>query len=110
MSGLTFRQIADMCGTSVAEIEKTYYHLNAEIRLTNAVADYIRREDGYARNKDSYTHGSCSSDEDSQTRTARRHQKTRNEQTSQLFVYNHRYQINKTTEINAENQLKVDGL
>lgn len=46
MSGLTFRQIADMCGTSVAQIEKTYYHLNDEIRLTNAVADYRRREDG----------------------------------------------------------------
>ena len=46
MRGLTFRQIADMCGTSVAQIEKTYYHLNDEIRLTNAVADYRRREDG----------------------------------------------------------------
>ncbi|BBP43041.1 tyrosine-type recombinase/integrase [Thiosulfativibrio zosterae] len=45
MSGLTFRQIADMCGTSVAQIEKTYYHLNDEIRLTNAVADYRRRDD-----------------------------------------------------------------
>jgi hypothetical protein len=47
MSGLTFRQIADMCGTSVAQIEKTYYHLNDEIRLTNAVADYRRNEDGH---------------------------------------------------------------
>lgn len=46
MSGLSFRQIADMCGTSVAQIEKTYYHLNDEIRLTNAVADYRRRSDG----------------------------------------------------------------
>ena len=46
MSGLSFRQIADMCGTSVAQIEKTYYHLNDEICLTNAVADYRRREDG----------------------------------------------------------------
>lgn len=46
MSGLSFRQIGDMCGTSVAQIEKTYYHLNDAIRLTNAVADYRRREDG----------------------------------------------------------------
>ncbi len=46
MSGLDFRQIADMCGTSVAQIEKTYYHLNDEIRLTNAMADYIRKADG----------------------------------------------------------------
>jgi integrase len=46
MSGLNFRQIADMCGTSVAQIERTYYHLNDEIRLTNAIADYRRNADG----------------------------------------------------------------
>ena len=46
MSGLTFKQIADMCRTSVALIEKMYYHLNDAIRLTNAVADYRRNEDG----------------------------------------------------------------
>lgn len=46
MSGLSFRQIADMCGTSVAQIERTYYHLNDEIRLTNALAEYKRRPDG----------------------------------------------------------------
>ena len=34
-----------MCGTSVAQIEKTYYHLNDEICLTNAVADYKRNAD-----------------------------------------------------------------
>ena len=37
MSGLSYRQVADMCGTSVAQIERTYYHLNDEIRLTNAM-------------------------------------------------------------------------
>ena len=46
MSGLSFRQIADMCGTSVTQIERTYYHLNDEIRVTNAVADYKRNKDG----------------------------------------------------------------
>ena len=45
-SGLGFKQIADMCGTSVAQIEKTYHHLNDELRITNAVADYRRRENG----------------------------------------------------------------
>ena len=34
MSGLNFKQIADMCGTSVMQIQRTYYHLNDEIRLT----------------------------------------------------------------------------
>ena len=34
-----------MCGISVAQIEKTYYHLNDEIRLPNAAADYRRNED-----------------------------------------------------------------
>ena len=46
MSGLNFKQIADMCGTSVMQIERTYYHLNDEIRLTNALADYKRNDDG----------------------------------------------------------------
>jgi integrase len=46
MSGLSFRAIADMCGTSVIQIERTYYHLNDEIRLTNAKADYRRLGDG----------------------------------------------------------------
>lgn len=40
MAGLSFRQITDMCGTSVAHIEKTYYHVNDDIMLTNALADY----------------------------------------------------------------------
>ena len=39
-----------------------------------------------------------------------RHQKTRNEQISHLCVHNHRYQINKTTELNTENKPKAHGL
>ena len=46
MAGLNYRQVANMCGTSVMMIEKTYWHLNDEIRLTSALADYRRREDG----------------------------------------------------------------
>lgn len=46
MSGLSFKDIADMCGTSITQIEKTYYHLNDEIRITNATAGYRLREDG----------------------------------------------------------------
>ena len=41
MSGLTFREIADMCGTSVAQTEKTYYHLNDEMMKTIAMATYV---------------------------------------------------------------------
>ena len=37
MSGVDFRAIADMCGTSITQIERTYYHLNDTIRLTNVV-------------------------------------------------------------------------
>jgi site-specific recombinase XerD len=33
MSGLTFRQIADMCGTSVAQIEKTYLSYYSRLAL-----------------------------------------------------------------------------
>ena len=46
MSGLDFRAIADMCGTSTTQIERVYYHLNDTIRLTNAVADCRVDSDG----------------------------------------------------------------
>ena len=46
MAGSGYRAIADMCGTSVMMIEKTYWHLNDEIKLTSALADYRRRENG----------------------------------------------------------------
>lgn len=46
MSGLSHRQLAQMCGTSITQIENTYYHLNDGIRLTNALADYRRNADG----------------------------------------------------------------
>ena len=46
MAGLSYRQVADMCGTSIMMIEKTYWHLNDEIQLTSALADYRRRDDG----------------------------------------------------------------
>ena len=36
-------------------------------------------------------------------------QKTQNEQTSHLSAHNHRYQINKAIETNAENNSKVHG-
>ena len=46
MSGMGFREIADMYATSIGQIERTRHHLNDEIRLINAVADYHRRNDG----------------------------------------------------------------
>ena len=46
MAGLSSRQVADMCGTSIAMIEKTYWHLNDEMRKTAAIADYVQRADG----------------------------------------------------------------
>ena len=49
MSGLDFHAIADMCGTSITQIERTYYHLNDTIRLTNTVADYRVDSDGTIR-------------------------------------------------------------
>ena len=46
MTGLGCRQIADMYGKSVMMIEKTYWHLNNEIKLISALSDYRRYEDG----------------------------------------------------------------
>ena len=46
MAGLSYRKVADMCGTSIMMIEKIYWHLNDEIWLTSVLADYRRRNDG----------------------------------------------------------------
>lgn len=46
MSGLSLIRVANMCGTSVAQIEKTYFHLNYEMMMTDALADYEYDEDG----------------------------------------------------------------
>ena len=42
MGGLDFREIAKMCGTSMGQIERTCYHLNDAIRLTNALGKATR--------------------------------------------------------------------
>ncbi len=38
MSGCKFSDVAYMCGTSVSQIQKTYFHLNA------ALATYVKRD------------------------------------------------------------------
>ena len=44
MSGCKFSDIAYMCGTSVTQIEKTYYHLNEAMMKTTAMATYVKRD------------------------------------------------------------------
>jgi integrase len=44
MSGCKFSDIAYMCGTSMTQIEKTYYHLNEEMMKTTAMATYVKRD------------------------------------------------------------------
>lgn len=46
MSGLSYGQISDMCGTSATMIENTYYHVNEEIMRTNAMAGYKLSKSG----------------------------------------------------------------
>ena len=45
-SGLSYKDIADMCGTSTTQIEKTYYHIDRDIKITQALADYIVTDEG----------------------------------------------------------------
>jgi integrase len=40
-AGLSYKDVADMCGTSRNQIEKTYYHIDKEIMMTQALADYF---------------------------------------------------------------------
>jgi hypothetical protein len=37
---LPIAAIAEMCGTSITQIEKTYYHTTYEKMISNALADY----------------------------------------------------------------------
>jgi integrase len=46
MGGLGYQQVAEMCGTSVSQIERTYFHLNDSMRITNALAGYEIDDDG----------------------------------------------------------------
>ena len=46
VNGLSHRQIADMCGTSITQIEKTYYHINSDIMYDTAMADWDTGNDG----------------------------------------------------------------
>jgi hypothetical protein len=44
--GLRHRQVADMCGTSIKQIEETYYHVNTDIMRETAMADHDMDNDG----------------------------------------------------------------
>jgi integrase len=43
-SGLNIAAIAEMCGTSIAQIEKTYYHTSEDKMVSNALAGYEYRD------------------------------------------------------------------
>jgi len=44
-AGATYAEAAQMCGTSVAQIEKTYFHLDQKSRLKNAMVGYVTKSD-----------------------------------------------------------------
>lgn len=48
-SGLSYRDVADMCGTSATHVENTYWHLNDSKRYSNAVADFKYNDNGTIR-------------------------------------------------------------
>jgi integrase len=43
-SGLSIASVAEMCGTSITQIEKTYYHTTEAKMISNALADYEYKE------------------------------------------------------------------
>ena len=45
-SNLTPTAVAEMCGTSTTQIERTYYHTTEEKMITNALAEYYVDKDG----------------------------------------------------------------
>jgi integrase len=45
-SNLPPAAVAEMCGTSITQIDKTYYHTTREKMISNAIADYYYNKDG----------------------------------------------------------------
>jgi integrase len=43
-SQLSPTQVAEMCGTSVTQIDKTYYHTTHDKMISNALADYYNKD------------------------------------------------------------------
>ena len=43
-SNLPIASIAEMCGTSITQIEKTYYHTTEDKMVSNALADYVYKD------------------------------------------------------------------
>ena len=46
MSGVSFRELATICGTSIKQLEETYYHATLQIQKTSILKDYKIDEDG----------------------------------------------------------------
>jgi site-specific recombinase XerD len=46
VNGLNHRQVADMCGTSITQIERTYYHIDGDMMVNAAMADHDTGNDG----------------------------------------------------------------
>ena len=40
VNGLSHRQVSEMCGTSITQIEKTYYHINDAMMVDAVLADH----------------------------------------------------------------------
>jgi len=45
-SSLSYRRVAQICGTSVTQIERTYYHIDKDVMITDALASYFVSDDG----------------------------------------------------------------
>jgi integrase len=45
-SGLSYQRVAQICGTSVTQIERTYYHIDKDVMITDALASYFVTDDG----------------------------------------------------------------
>lgn len=45
-SGISYGNVAKMCGTSVTQIERTYFHIDKEVMISNALAGYFVSKEG----------------------------------------------------------------
>jgi hypothetical protein len=45
LSGCSYSDVAQMCGNSTAQIEKTYYHVSEQKMITEATRDFVVDEE-----------------------------------------------------------------
>ena len=100
----------DLPALIVVENNNISQSTSSKQNMAGSICDRVKAFDIHYVKTDTYDLDALIETAQQCIHSSRRNQKTQNVQTLHLFVHSHHYQINETTEINAENTPKVHGL